>query len=132
MQLQNTKTNLKVPNHHEVESSACDSPSEISGKDNSEVYLGPYQTSTTRISHQRCSMKRGVLKNFAKFTRKHLCLSLLFNKVAGLKPATLLKKRLWHRGFPMNFPKFFRKPFLKNTSGLLLLYDRPFLRMQLQ
>ena len=36
--------------------------------------------------------KKAVLKNFAKFTRKHLCQSLLFNKVAGLSPATLLKK----------------------------------------
>ena len=35
----------------------------------------------------------GVLKNFAKFTWKHLCQSLFFNKVAGLMPATLLKKR---------------------------------------
>ena len=26
--------------------------------------------------------KKGVLRNFAKFTRKHLCQSLFFNKVA--------------------------------------------------
>ena len=37
-----------------------------------------------RSSHQRCSVKKGVLKNFAKFTRKHLCQRLFFNKVAGL------------------------------------------------
>ena len=29
--------------------------------------------------------KKGVLKNFVKFTGKHLCQSLFFNKVAGLK-----------------------------------------------
>ena len=28
--------------------------------------------------------KKGVLENFAKFTGKHLCQSLFFNKVAGL------------------------------------------------
>ena len=28
--------------------------------------------------------RKGVLRNFAKFTGKHLCQSLLFNKVAGL------------------------------------------------
>ena len=39
-------------------------------------------------------MKKGVLENFAKFLGKHLCQSLFFNKVAGLRPATLLKKRL--------------------------------------
>ena len=33
-------------------------------------------------------------QNFAKFTGKHLCQSLFFNKDAGLKPATLLIKRL--------------------------------------
>ena len=27
--------------------------------------------------------EKGVLRNFAKFTRKHLCQSLFFNKVAG-------------------------------------------------
>ena len=29
-------------------------------------------------------MKKGVLGNFTKFTGKHLCQSLAFNKVAGL------------------------------------------------
>ena len=74
-----------------------------------------------RSSHQRCSMKKGVVRNFAKFTGKHLCQSLLFNKVAGLRPATLLKKRLWHRCFSVNFAKFLTTPFLQNTSGRLLL-----------
>ena len=35
--------------------------------------------------------------------------------------ATILKKRLWHRCFPVNFAKFLRILFLKNTSGRLLL-----------
>ena len=37
-------------------------------------------------SHWRCSIKKGILKNFAKFIGKHLCQSLFFNKVAGLRP----------------------------------------------
>ena len=36
-----------------------------------------------RSSHRRCPVRKGVLRNFAKFTRKHLCQSLFFNKVAG-------------------------------------------------
>ena len=40
---------------------------------------------------------------------------------AGLRPATLLKKRLWHRCFLMNFAKFLGTSFLQNTSGRLLL-----------
>ena len=31
------------------------------------------------------------------------------------KHATLLKKRLWHRCFPVDFAKFLRTPFLQNT-----------------
>ena len=32
---------------------------------------------------QTCSVKKVFLRNFAKFTGKHLCQSLFFNKVAG-------------------------------------------------
>ena len=45
--------------------------------------------------------KKGVLRNFAKFTGKYLCRSPFFNKVTCLRPATLLKKRFWHRCFPV-------------------------------
>ena len=44
--------------------------------------------------------KKGVLKNLAKFTGKHLCWSFFFKKVAGLS--------LQHRCFPVNFAKFLR------------------------
>ena len=65
--------------------------------------------------------KIGVLRNFAKFTGKHPCQSLLFNKVADLRPATLLKKRLWHRCFPVNFAKFLKTPFITKHLWRLLL-----------
>ena len=38
--------------------------------------------------------KNGVLKKLSKFTGKHLCQSLFFNKATCLRPATLYKKRL--------------------------------------
>ena len=79
-----------------------------------------------RSSHLRCFGKKGVLRNFTIFTGKQLCQSLFFNKVA--RPATLLKKRFWHRCFPVNIVKFLRKPFLPNTSGRLLLYIPVYLR----
>ena len=66
----------------------------------------------SRSSRPELFCKKGVLRNFSKFTGKHLCQSLFFNKVAGLRPATLLKRRLWHRCFPKNYVKFLRKPFL--------------------
>ena len=37
-----------------------------------------------RSSHQKCSVRKGVLRNFAKFAGKRLCQGLFFNKVAGL------------------------------------------------
>ena len=43
----------------------------------------------------------GVLKSFTKFT--------------GLIPASLLKKRLRHWCFPVNFVTFLRTPFLQAT-----------------
>ena len=39
---------------------------------------------TTRVLYE----KIGLVRNFAKFTGKHLFQSLFFNKVAGLKAAT--------------------------------------------
>ena len=43
-------------------------------------------------SHKRsCSVRKGVRRDFAKYTEKHLCQSLFLNKVSALKPATLLK-----------------------------------------
>ena len=48
------------------------------------VDLRHFEIKKYRSSHQRCSMKKGVLRNFTKFTRKNMCQSLFFNKVAGL------------------------------------------------
>ena len=68
--------------------------------------------------------KKGVLRNFTQFTRKHVCQSLFLNKGADLRSATLLKKKLWHRCFPGNFGKFLRTPFFKeHLQWLLPLLD---------
>ena len=74
-----------------------------------------------RSSHERCSRKKGVLRNFPKLTGQHLCQSLFFNKVADLRPATLLEKRPQHRCFPVNFVKFLGTYLLQSISGRLLL-----------
>ena len=65
--------------------------------------------------------KKGVHRNSVKFTGKHPCQSLFFNKFAGLRPATLLEKSFWHRFFPVNFTKFLRIPFFTEHLGCLLL-----------
>ena len=76
--------------------------------------------SNVRSSRLEMLCRKGVLRNFAKFTQKRLFQSLFFSKVTGLKPATLLKKRLWHRSFPVNFAKFLKTPFFTEHFGWLL------------
>ena len=65
----------------------------------------------SRSSRPEVFFKKGVLKNFTKFTRKRLCQSLFFNNVAGLRPATSIKKRLWQRCFLWILPNFYKEPF---------------------
>ena len=74
------------------------------------IKLLPVYMNDSRSSHQGCSMKQGVLRNFTKFT-ENTCARVSF-----------LIKRLRHRFFLVNFAKFLRIPFSQNTSGQLLLW----------
>ena len=65
--------------------------------------------------------EKGLLKNFTKFTEKHLCRSLIFNKVAGRRSTTLLKRGIQRSSFPVMFATLSKTPFLENTSRRLLL-----------
>ena len=58
------------------------------------------------------SVKKGVFQYFANFTGNHVCRSpfLIKLQVWGSRPSTLLKKRLRHWCFPVNFPKFLKIP----------------------
>ena len=47
------------------------------------------QIESYKSSRTEVLCKKGVLRNFAKFTGKHLCKSLFFNRVAGLRPDSL-------------------------------------------
>ena len=64
--------------------------------------------------------KKSVLKKFRKIHLKTPALEPLFNRVSGLRPPTLLKKRLQHSCFQVNFVKFLKTPFLQNTSTICL------------
>ena len=68
-------------------------------------------------SRQEVFCKKGILRNFAKFPGKHLCQSLFFNKVAGLRPATLLKRDSGTGVFLSTLRNFYDHLFLQNTSG---------------
>ena len=68
--------------------------------------------------------KKGVLRNFAKFTWKHLCWSLFFNKLAGLRPESLLKRDSDTGVFRWILWNFLRTPFLQNLcSGCFFIKD---------
>ena len=64
--------------------------------------------------------KKVFLKN-SQNSHENKCVSLFFNKVAGLRPATLLKKRSRHECFPVNFANFLKTLFLKEPLRWLLL-----------
>ena len=76
-----------------------------------------------RSSHQRCSVKKVILRNFAKFTGKHLCQSPFLNKVASYRPkaCNFIKKETLVQMFFREFSKFLVTRFLQNTSGRLRL-----------
>ena len=74
----------------------------------------------TGSSRSEIFREKSGLKNFSKFTGKHLCQSLSFNKTEILS-----KKRLGHRCFPVNFEKFLRTPiFIEHLWWLLLIHPR--------
>ena len=65
-----------------------------------------------RSSHRRCSVKTGVLKNFAIFAGKHLYWILFLNKLQDFTPALL---------FHVIIVKFLTTPFFKSICERLLL-----------
>ena len=76
-----------------------------------------------RSSHWRCSVKKmflEILQNSLENTCARFSFLIKLQASGNRHQTTLLKKRLWHRCFPVNFLKFLRTHFLQNTSGLLL------------
>ena len=66
----------------------------------------------TRSSLPEVFCRKGVLRNFAKFTGKQLCQSLFFNKVAGLRP---VKKETLTQVFPCKFCETFKEHLFYKT-----------------
>ena len=61
--------------------------------------------------------RNGVFNNFAKFLDKKLTWGLFYSKVAGFKPATLLKNRLRHKCFSVNFAEFLKVHIQENIRN---------------
>ena len=62
---------------------------------------------------KRRSVRKGVIRNFAN-SQKNTCVSFFFNKVAGLRPATLLK-RILVQVFSCKFCKISKNSFSYRT-----------------
>ena len=92
------------------------------------TYRGPLVNNhyQFRRSPRRCSARKGVLINFAKLTGKNLRQSLFFNKVAGLKPTTLLKKKILVQVFSCKFCKIYKNTFfiehVRTTASISYSY----------
>ena len=52
----------------------------------------PTTTKNFGSTHRGCSINKGALKHFSKFTKIRLCRNLCLDKFTGLKPATFLKR----------------------------------------
>ena len=55
--------------------------------------------------------KNGVLRNFVKFTGKHLERDSFLITLQASDLQLYQKNSIWHRCFPVNFAKFLRTPF---------------------
>ena len=81
--------------------------------------LGNLITDNTTLSRSEVFFKKNVFLEILKNSQENTCARVSFLK--KLQAATLLKKRLWHRCFHVNFEKFSRTPFLQSTSMRVLL-----------
>ena len=72
------------------------------------------------LVYRKCSVRKGVLENFANFTGKYLCWSLF---IWSCKPSAckFFKNRLQHKCFPVKFAKVLRIPIFRNICKRLLL-----------
>ena len=74
-----------------------------------------------KSTHSQMFFRIGVLKNFAKFKGKQLSRSLFLIKLQASRLATLLKKELQLRCFPLNTAKFLGTALLIEHFRWLLL-----------
>ena len=77
--------------------------------------------------HQKSSIKKAVIKNFAIFTGKHLCWRFFFNKVAGIFLTHWTTLTDVFQGILRNFPQqLFFMTASGDCTGLLLSHARSF------
>ena len=71
-----------------------------------------YRGRTVRCSHQRCSIKKVVLKYFAILTGKHLCWGPFLIKLQVFRPASFLTRDS-NRGVSCRYCEIFKAVYFK-------------------
>ena len=69
------------------------------------------------------TIKKLFRRNLKISQKRNLFMDLFLNKVTGLHTDLKKKKKLLYTCFPLSFAKYFRAPFLQNTSKRQLLQN---------
>ena len=84
-------------------------------------YLSCFSFSTEKIpvfpTLEKSYFQNDILEWIDRSSRPEVFCKKGVLRKSCLRPATLLKKSLWHRCFSADFAKFLRTPFLQITSG---------------
>ena len=72
-------------------------------------------TKSSRSRRPEVFCKKDALRNFPKFTGKHLCLRLFFNKVADLRSSNFIKRESQAQVFSCEFCEIFKNTFFYRT-----------------
>ena len=83
-----------------------------------ELFTTMFSPNICRSSRLEVFLQKGALKIVSKFTREHLCQSVISIKLQ----CNLIEIALQHGCSTVNLLHIFRTPFYKITSGRLLLY----------
>ena len=78
-------------------------------------------------THPRSSSPE-VLFKISQNLQENTCARVSFLIKLQASGCNFIKKRLWHRCFPVNFANFLKTPFLQNTFGQMLprrVFERP-------
>ena len=111
-------------------------PLKIKSFENTEILHASYKTLESSSYHLLVQLANNEIYNLTLFifhqrftyhclqnrsTRQEVFYEKGVFRNSGLFPATLLKKRLWHRCFPVNFAKFLITPVVTKQLRWLLL-----------
>ena len=83
-------------------------------------WQGQLYHNEVQSNDQRCSLRKGVLRNFPRFTGKYLCQSLFLSKLQT-SACNFIKKETVAQMFFCEFCEIPNKTFLQHVSGRLLL-----------